>query len=426
MKVIGFILYRYLLLSWISKKKHRQGSSIAILIPVLGVAVGVFAFTVVVSVMSGFVQNIKLSMLHFEPHIVVSSLIRGEQILNSQTTIDQIKQIDPNILSLTPFQKTDVILQSGNKAVIANLQGVDSQLKKQPTDIETYLNRGTTISDLNKNKASRSIENSSLFPTVILGVDLMDQLDLRIGDTVTLVSPLLDEGPGGLSPTQLPVVITGYLNSGNFSFDKKIILSSLETANLFLQYDSTIQGYDLTIKEPMEADSISKKLNKKLSVLKLKATPWTENNKSLLKALTLEHYGMIFVLIMIILVGCFSITISLLLSIRRKSKEMAILRSMGFKQIDLSKLYLWQGFIIGLSGIIIGLIFGFITLYLIHNYRIPFITSSYSSDPLPILVDCKDIAIVIFGSFILSMIAAVWPAYEVKNLNIIEILSIRN
>ncbi len=405
-----------------SKKKYRHGSAVSILIPVLGVAVGVFAFVVVISVMSGFVQNIKLSMLRFEPHIVVSSKIHGEQIPHNPTIESQLKQINSNIISVSPFQKTDVILQAGNKVVIANLQGVDLNQNQQNAKIEKYLNSGTNLTILNQEMPSQNIENSSLFPSVILGIDLMDQLDLRVGDTVTLVSPLFDADPSGLSPTQLPVVVAASLSSGQISFDKKIVLSSIKTANLFLQNSNTILGYNLTMKDPMQAEKIAKIIH----LENLKATPWTENNRSLLKALELEHYGMIFVLTMIILVGCFSITISLLLSIRRKSKEMAILRSLGFKQFDLAKLYLWQGFIIGFIGVIIGLVVGFITLYFIHHYRIPFITSSYSSEPLPILVSFQDISIVIFGSLILSMIAAVWPAYEVKNLDVVEILSIRN
>ena len=105
---------------------------------------------------------------------------------------------------------------------------------------------------------------------------------------------------------------------------------------------------------------------------------------------------------------------------------MAILRSLGLKQIELSKIYLWQGFIIGLLGIIIGLSFGFVALYFIHHYPIPFITTTYSSEPLPVVVSLKDIFIVVFGTLFLSMFAAVWPAYEVRNLNVIETLSLRN
>lgn len=431
MKITSFLLTRYLFLSWARNKKMRQGSAVSVLIPVIGVAVGVFAFIVVISVMSGFVENIQKNMLHFEPHITIVSKKRGEQIPQNLYTQTEIQQLNESILTVSPFQSSDVILQSGNRAIIANLQGIDSLEKKQSLIIEKYLNYGSKLSDLNKDRPSLSIKNSSLFPSVILGIDLMRQLNLHVGDTVTLVSPLMDEGPNGLSPIQFPVVISGYLNSGHFSFDKKMVLASLQTVNLFLQTSDLVEGYTLTIQKPQQADSVAKKINENLNSLQknglhLKAVPWTEKNRSLLKALTLEHYGMVFVFSMIILVGCFSITISLLLSIRRKSKEMAILRSLGYQQFQLSKLYIWQGFIIGLSGVVIGLFLGLSCLYYIHHHTIPFLTSAYSSEPLPVLLSLKDVSIVIVGSILLSMLAAVWPAYEVKNLNVVEILSIRN
>ena len=429
MKAVPFILYRYLLLSWASQKKYRQGSAISILIPIFGVAVGVFAFIVVVSVMSGFVQNIKHSMLQFEPHIIISNKIVGEPLQSNDGFLTQLKKNHPNIIAVSSFQKSDVILQANHKAVIANLFGLDTSKPDDTFHIEKYLNIGTHLKDLNDEKPSSYIDNSALFPTVVLGRDLMNQLDLRVGDTVTLVSPSFDDGFGGVSPIQMPVVIIGYLNSGHFAFDKKMVLTSLLTSNLFLREKDSIYGYQLTLNDAMNAPNISSVLNKEFSKSKLNiyhATPWTENNRSFLKALALEHYGMVFVLIMIILVGCFSISISLLLSIRRKSKEMAILRSMGFQQIELSYLYLWQGFLLGLVGIVLGLSFGFATLYIVHHYSIPFITSSYSSEPLPVVVNLTDVLIVVFGSLFLSMFAAVWPAYEVKNLNVIDILSIRN
>jgi lipoprotein-releasing system permease protein len=425
MRATPFILSRYLFLSWINKKKYKQGSAISVLIPILGVAIGVFAFVVVISVMSGFVQNIKKSILQFEPHITIISIKNNQQLTYDNSLPKLLIEDFTQIKSVNPFQKTEAILQTKNRASIATLNGINTS-NREKLNLERFLNSKTHLSDLNSLKPSLSIESSNLFPTVILGVDLMNDLNLRIGDTLTLVSPNFDDTADGISPIQFPVVVAGYINSGNFSFDKKLILSSIETANSFLGIENKIIGYHAFLTDPMNAEKVAKELNIFLKNKNLKAIPWTEKNRAFLKALTLEHYGMSLVLGMIILVGCFSITISLLLSIRRKSKEMAILRSIGYEKKSLSYLYLWQGFILGLCGIIIGLLFAFITLYLIHNYSIPFITSSYSSEPLPISVNYTDLSLVILGSLFLSMLAAVWPAYEIKNLNVVEILSIRN
>ena len=135
---------------------------------------------------------------------------------------------------------------------------------------------------------------------------------------------------------------------------------------------------------------------------------------------------MSFVTLMIIFVGCFSITISLLISLRRKTRELAILQSLGLTKKDLSLIYLGQGFFIGLTGIILGLVVSSIILYLVSHYSIPYITTSYSNEPLPVILSYTDITVISLGSLILSVVAAILPALEVKNLDITEILSLRS
>lgn len=380
-KAIFFIIYHYLILSWANKKKYRNGSAVGILLPILGVAIGVFAFAVVLSIMGGFVKNIQNDILNMQAHISIVSRELAHQIPADNGLIPKIKSISPEILEVTPYQSGDLILEAGRNAVMANLQSASfSPL-------------------LDKQLPAMNIENSAEFPTVILSQELMQQLGIEIGNSITLVSTQPDDGPGGMAPMQLPVVVAGVMDSGNFSYDKKMLFSSLKTADLFFGTENSWLGFQLKLKDPFQADEIAHKLSKELPS-NLKAKPWTEENKALLRALALEHYGMSFVIGMIILVGCFSISISLLLSVRRKSTEMAILRSMGFEKNDLSKLYLLQGFFIGLIGVVLGLITGGIVLYILHHYRLPFITSSYSSEPLPVLVSVQDIVFVSVGSLL--------------------------
>ncbi|KAB8037109.1 FtsX-like permease family protein [Silvanigrella paludirubra] len=424
-KAIRFLLYRYLVTPWASRSK-RNASSIGVLLPVLGVAIGVFAFTVVLSVMGGFTTDIKSHLLNLQAHIEIISKEKGKQIPESSELMDKIKSFSDEILSVSPYQSGDIILQAGNKGVLARLEGIEPELAENTLNIQKFLSNEISLNVLKKKIPADNIINSDLFPTVIIGQDLMLNLGLNIGDSLTLVSTIPDDGPGGIAPTQFPVVIAGTINSGSFAYNQKVVLSSLKIANQFFQTENNWLGLQLKLKNPLEVEAFSKKLDKLINPLGFRAKPWTESNSALLKTLTLERWGMSFVMMMIILVGCFSISISLLLSIRRKSSEMAILRSMGFEQLDLSKLFLWQGFLIGLTGVIIGFILGGICLYFIHNYQIPFITSSYSSKPLPILINKFDLIFISFGSVFLAMLAAVWPAIEVKNLDIIEILSVRN
>lgn len=411
MRATFFILYHYLILSWLSQKKYRHGSTVGTLLPILGVAIGVFAFVVVLSIMGGFVKDIKSNLLNSQPHLRVEAQQYGQQIPADEAMLKKIKSFSSDILSVSAYQNGDVILQGNGTGMMANLIGLDS------------------VPIVKKMLPAQDIEHSALFPTVLLDSEMLEQLGLKIGQAVTLVSTLPDDGSTGMGPQQLPVVIAGVIDMDSGVSDRKRVISSLETSNLFFGTPYSWTGMEVMLKHPFQAEEISHEISKhfvSLSSVSLKSVPWTEENRAFLKALALEHYGMSFVIGMIILVGCFSICISLLLSVRRKAKEMAILRSMGFEQWDLSKLYLLQGFFIGLIGVLIGMISGFFVLYVIHNYEIPWLTNSYAAGTLPVSISVVDVCAVSVGSLLLSMMAAVWPAIEVKHLDVIDVLSIRN
>ncbi len=166
-------------------------------------------------------------------------------------------------------------------------------------------------------------------------------------------------------------------------------------------------------------------LNELLAAEQLRAKPWTESNKALLKALRLERWGMSFVLYMVILVGCFSITITLVLAVRRKAREMAILRSLGLRRIDLGLLYLFKGGSIGLAGVLLGLSVGLILLQFVSKVPLPILQDAYSGRGLPVLISWPDLFMVSLGSLLLSIAASVWPAIEVMRIDPVETLSDR-
>jgi lipoprotein-releasing system permease protein len=376
--------------------------------------------------MAGFVTNIKHHLLDRQAHIEVLSLRKGHFIESDPLLIEKVLKISNEILSVSPYQSGDVILQAGTAGAIARLEGIDPNLAEKTIGIQKFLSNHLSLNVLKKKIPAENIPNSALFPSVIISQDLMIQLGLNVGDSLTLVSLAGDESLGGFAPLQFPVVIAGFVESGNFAYHQKILLSSLSVANRFFQTENQWLGLQVKLKQPLFAEKIVQNLNQSLLPLNLYAKPWTANNQALLKALSLERWGMSFVMAMIILVGCFSISISLLLSIRRKSKEMAILRSLGLSQFDLSRLFLWQGFLIGFAGVVLGLTLGYICLYFISHFQIPFITSSYSNSPLPVLVGVWDLIFISVGSVLMAMLAAVWPAIEVRNLDVIEVLSMRN
>lgn len=419
----SFFLSRTLLHSWMHKKKYRGGSSVGIVIPFLGVAVGVIGFFVVLSIMSGFVQNIQKGLLEFTPSLTIVSQDKFGNIKQDQKVLAQMKQLSPEILSVVGVVRSPVLFQTPTRMATGDLIGVD------PADhfnLLDFVNTQQATLNLGEEMRAPQVRHSQKFPTLILGDVLQEDLDAHWGDPVTLVSTDLEGGDtGSFGPTQMPLLVNGVLSTGQFSVDRKTALMSLESANRFLGTPGTWNAFFVQLKDPFIAQEISAQINVKLNKMGLVAIPWTKNSQTLLSALQLEHYGMGFVMGMIILVGCFSITISLLLSVRRKSNEMAILRALGLSRKDLFRVYLYQGMVIGFFGVVFGLLVGSGVLYLLGHCSFPALTGGYTSGPLPVHVNSDEIVFLSIASFLLSILASVWPALEVKNLNIIEILNLR-
>ncbi len=422
-RALRFLLFRYLVSSFLARRSRSQ-ATIGVVLPVIGVAIGVAAFTVVLSVMTGFVTNMKGRLLGLESHVEVVRAEGFGHVEASGELLAELEGIDPSVVAAAPFQKADAILQSQSRAATVILVGIDPERGKRASGYESYLTIDRDLGALSSDAASVDDEGAR-FPPVILGRDLANMMNVTVGDRVTLVSTIPEDGPGGLAPRQAPVVVVDILSTGSPTHDAKLVLTSEATAAAFLDLEDQWAGVQLKLEEPLDAESVVARLDAKLSGRGLRAKPWTEANRTLLRALKLERWGMSFVLYMVIVVGCFSITITLVLAVKRKAREMAILRAVGFEKKDLGLLYLLEGLVIGALGVVIGLSFGLGLLELIRSAKFAIINQAYAGKNVPVIVDWEAIALVSGGSLVLAMVAAVWPAWEVMKIDVVETLSDR-
>lgn len=423
-QALRFLLFRYLVSSWMIKKT-RTHAAVGVFLPILGVGIGVCFFTVILSVMGGFVAGLKGRLLGLESHIEIVRKDTFGLISESEALLQKIERLSPEILAVAPFQKGDAIIQSNNRPATVVLLGLDPARSKKATSFDSFLVNEHDLGVLGKDSQVVGAIPEMRFPSIALGRDIVSMLGVDVGDRVTLLSVTPEEGPGGLAPKQVPVVVADVLSTGSPVHDAKIVLTSVTLANSFFGTEGQWAGIQLKVREPTEVDALVPLLDAALANDGLRAKPWTEANKALLRALKLERMGMSFVLYMVILVGCFSITITLVLAVKRKSREMAILRAMGLEKRDLGLLYLAEGCAIGILGVTWGLLGGLAILQVIKTVPLPFLTSAYNGKPLPVLIDWTDIGIVGLGSVFLAMFAAVWPAFEVMRIDVVETLSDR-
>jgi lipoprotein-releasing system permease protein len=424
---VWFLLKRYLMSSW-GKRRRKTQSPLGVALPVAGIAVGVCAFTVILSVMGGFVQGLKKRILVVEPHIEIVVREGFGRIPAKTELLKRIEGLSKQILAVSPFIKTDVILQSQRKPITALLWGIDTENADRTMGFKSYLSLSdASLADLEKDVRPDATEMNSggSFPAIIAGETLLEAIDAELGNRLTMVSTQPDEGLGGFVPAQQPVVVYSSFKTGSVTHDSKIIFTRMSVAQNFLDAENEWSGIQVALKEPLEAETVALELTQQLASDNLRAKPWTESNKALLKALKLERWGMSFVLYMVILVGCFSITITLVLAVRRKAREMAILRSLGLRRTDLGLLYLFKGACIGLAGVLIGLSVGLIVLQFVSHVPLPLLQDAYTGRGLPVLISWRDLFMVSLGSLLLSIAASVWPAIEVMRIDPVETLSDR-
>jgi lipoprotein-releasing system permease protein len=377
--------------------------------------------------MGGFVENIRDRLFQFESHAILTPT--GQAPVASSEVLSWAQGLSPHITQVTPFVRTDVVVRSTSALSLGALQGIDPKAEAQnPKGLSELLDPGANLGSLSHiNETSYmtpSGEKRTVFlPGAFLGEDLAKTLGVGPGNVVTLVSPAVDED---LLPTQFPVVVMGIFTSQSSSLNKKFLFVSTETANRFLGRPDVWDGLRVNFQDPWQAPSTLHALKDQLAHQGWRAISWQESNPAFFLALELERWGVAVVLGLVIVVGCFSITISLLLSVRRRRYEMAILRSLGITHRGLEALCFLQGLYVGFWGICIGLATGFATLFLVSRYSIPGLTTAYSNAPLPVLVDGGTVVCLVVGTLILSLVAAVWPVLEVRKLNVVEVLALRN
>lgn len=420
-RMVGFLLYRFFVSSWI-RRRTRSQAAIGVVLPVLGVSIGVAAFTIVLSIMGGFVSNLRERLLGIEPHIEIIKAGAFGYLEPNPEILKAIRGVG-EITAVSPFQNGDAILQSSSRPATITLIGVDPENAAVFARFEPFMGSGFKLNQLKGAASSKGLTKD--FPPVVLGSGVARALEVDIGDRVTFVSTIPESGAFGMAPKQLPARVVDILKTGSARYDGKVVFSSLEFANRFFEVELGWAGIQVLARDPEQMAPLLGRLQTLLNPLGARAKPWTESNEALLRALKLERWGMSFVLYMVILVGCFTISITLVLSVRRKAREMAILRAIGFERRELGRVYILQGLVIGAVGVALGLGIGLLSLHVLSTAPLPFLNQSYNGKPFPVLVDWMDCGRVVLGSLLLSMIASVWPAWEVMRINVVETLSDR-
>lgn len=370
----------------------------------LGIMLGVAILIIVMSVMNGFKTDLTQKILGLNPHIVVQS--NGFKIDNNY-----IKKIKDNVKSKNISKS-----YSGEGIIISNENAKGIIIK----GIDTKNENGLNLIKQNKIEGDlKDFKEKSAF----IGAELAFNLDINVGDNISLMSSAFLITPFGSLPKQETFSVAGIFNTGFYEFDQNFIFLNLSDALSMFDKENYEQNIEIYLEDPMKADLIKdsiQKIDKNFFVYS-----WTDLNKSFFSALKIERNVMFIILTLILIVAAFNIISGLTILIKNKTKEIAILKTLGLSNSSIKKSFFLTGFTIGffatVSGIILGIVFALnieklrSALSILFNFEI-FPSDVYFLDQLPSEINFYSTLLIFLFSLLVSAIASYLPATSISKM----------
>jgi lipoprotein-releasing system permease protein len=398
----AFIALRYLK----SRKRHR-GLSFNTAISIGGVAVGVMALLVVLSVMSGFHEDLQKKILGVTAHVVVLDYTGA---MEDYPSVSEKIKGEPHVLDASPFVLGQAMISHEGKAQGVFVRGIEPSLEARTTALEGYMKEGSL----------RDIERPEGRPGIVLGRELADRLGAYKGETVRIISPTGAVGPLGLMPRVREFEVAGIFEVGMFEYDSNLVLVGMGPAQEFFGLGSAVTGLELRVDDIYRAEEVGKSIQGRLG-FPLYARDWIQMNKNLFAALRLEKLAMFVILTLIVLVAAFNIISTLIMNVIEKEREIAILKAMGASNRGIMSVFMLQGFVIGLVGTVIGIAGGWLLGYLMNTYEIVKLPADvYYLSHLPVKMKLVDFLVVSSSAVVISFLATIYPAWQASRLNPIE------
>ncbi|MUM78114.1 lipoprotein-releasing ABC transporter permease subunit [Pseudodesulfovibrio sp. F-1] len=401
MRFETFVALRYLF-----ALRRQAFISIISLFAVFGVAIGVGALIVVIGVMNGFSTDLRDKILGVNAHILVSSLRGG--IKDYREMAHQATQV-PGVIGVTPFVYSEVMLSTRNGVKGVVLRGID------PDTSDSVLS-------LSKDMISGGIANlddSAEVPGIIIGSELANRLGLAQGSEVHLLSPSGRAGAAGFTPKVRPFVVAGIFRTGMFEYDSSLGYVTIPAARQLLGFkDDVVSGLEVSVNDVYNVETVSALLRDRIGSFTVHVRHWQEMNANLFAALELEKTAMFIILAMIVLVGSFSIVTTLVMLVIQKTKDIAVLMSLGADVSSIRRIFMLQGTFIGLAGTVLGFLIGVPVSMLLKEYQFIKLPSNvYPVDYLPVRLEALDLAAIGLAAFLLCFLATIYPARRAAALN---------
>ncbi len=394
-------------LRYVRARRTNGFISFISLVSVIGIALGVAALIVVLSVMNGFQKEIRTRILGVASHAEIVSAAPNGRLEGWQTLANQASHV-PGVVATAPFINAQGLLSTGSNVRGSLIRGIDPSQEDRVVDIGRHMLSGQ-LSDLQAGQFG-----------IVLGVELARALGIEKGDRVTLITPQGQITPAGMLPRLKQFTVVGLFKVGMYDYDASLAMIHLSDGQRLFRMGEDVSGVRLKLEDMLHAPQVRAALQPILPAHAY-ATDWTEQHANYFRAVQIEKRMMFIILTLIVAVAAFNLVSTLVMVVTDKRADIAILRTLGASPASIMKIFMLQGALSGILGTVSGVAAG-VFLAINLDVIVPAIerligtqilsSEVYLIDHLPSDVQSADVILIGLIALGLSLLATIYPSWR--------------
>ncbi len=401
-----FVAGRYL-----RAKRREKFISIVTLLSVAGVAMGVTALIIAMAINNGVQADLQRYLMGATAHVNLLEKERGFGIEDWRNFMGRFEDVE-HVVSTAPALYGEVMVSSPLRSQGAVLKGIDLAAELDVSEMLTNLKDGSLD----------ELRRPDDFPGIIIGDQLAEHIGARLDSLVKVINPQGEMTPFGPMPGEKRFRVAGIMDSGFYQYDNHWVITTLPLAQQALNLPDVINSVEFKIDDLNRAEQVGAAVES-LAGERFSATNWKEQNRTVFQALRVEKLVTAVTIGLIMLVAALNILTSLVMIVMEKSKDIAILKSMGAARKQIRKIFLYQGLIIGTTGTAIGLVLGHLLCWVCDTYQlIPLEAQVYGLSHVPFSPDLLDAVLVAAAAMAVSYVTTIYPSGSAARIVPVEIL----